>query len=475
MTVLSPPNAGDVEQVVKKRLATLSSQGGPVETTVVEWRGKQLPIPVITMPVKLLTYNPATHRVRVQRTLDPVRDKALDSAPYSADSQAYLHQLLMGVPSDPSKTDPAFSLLQEDLKDHGQAEPGIITHEGVLINGNTRRAALQELGVEHIRVGVLPEDAGHGDLESIELSLQLRRSHRRDYSFMNFLLALDERVSAGRPTAEILSDFRIRQKTFEQNRWILEFVRAVIVRSSKLLDDGTEVALRLVDFETDQGKLEELYRAYSSLKGQSPDEAELLREQRLLALVLDKSKTDLRLITATFVDDYVPSVASTVASTSTAAAQVKIPGTSVTVAGPSAKVTAFRKMVDEVLQAKAVERSPGAATHSALTDAMATIGKVNDALETGLAQAGKDGRVTKKRFAPVDRLADANDDLALAVRAIADAQATGSFDADDLDEVLQSLQKTVTQLARQVSRGTATTSDGVKWLCDAGMIKLGGS
>lgn len=298
MTVLNPPNADDVEQVVRTRLDALATTAGAQETTMVEWRGQQLPIPVITMPVNLLSYNPATHRVRVQRTLDPVRDKALDSNPFAADSQAYLHQLLMGIPSDPTKTDPAFNLLAEDLRENGQTDPGIITRKGILINGNTRCAALKELGREHIRVGVLPPDASHDDLESIELSLQLRRSHKREYSFMNFLLALDERVKIGRPTAEILRDFRIRQRTFDQDRWILEFVREVIKRSQATAGTGTDVSLRLVDFETDQGKLEELYRAYSSLKGQSPDEAEVLREQRLFALILDKSKTDLRLIDA---------------------------------------------------------------------------------------------------------------------------------------------------------------------------------
>jgi ParB-like chromosome segregation protein Spo0J len=473
MTVVAPPNAEDVGRVIKKRLAAVADAGGTTETTNVEWRGAQRSIPVITMPVSLLSYNPATHRVRVQRTLDPVRDKALDDAPYSPDSQAYLHQLLMGVPSDPAKVDPAFTLLKEDLQEHGQTDPGIVTHEGVLINGNTRRAALQELGEEHIRVGVLPADAGHGDLESIELSLQLRRSHKRDYSFMNFLLALEERVSAGRPTAEILSDFRIKQKTFDQSRWILQSVYELINRSKTAVDGGGNVSLRLVDFETDQGKLEELYRAYSSLKAQSPDDAEVLREQRLLAVALDKSKTDLRLIDAQFADKYAPSVVA--ATEGSAPAPVKIPGTSVTVAGPSKKVSSLRTVVDQVLQAKAVERSPGVASAESLTKAKATLNKMNEVLETGLAQAGKDGRVTKKRFAPVDRLADANEDLALAVSAIADAQATSTFEADDLDEVLQDLRKRVTDLAKRVSRGTATTSDGVAWLCAAAVIKVNGS
>ena len=52
--------------------------------------------------------------------------------------------------------------------------------------------------------------------------------------------------------------------------------------------DGQTASLRIVDFETHEGTLEELYRAYMAKKRTSPDEAEALREQRLMAIALDK-------------------------------------------------------------------------------------------------------------------------------------------------------------------------------------------
>jgi ParB-like chromosome segregation protein Spo0J len=468
MTASTPPNARDVAAVVEKRLSALTSADGTIETTVVEWRGEPKAVPVITMPVNVLSYNPDTHRIRVQRTLDPVRDQALDDSPYSPGSQAYLHELLMGTPSDPTKTDPAFILLKEDLRENGQAEPGIITRAGVLINGNTRRAALRELGVEHMRVGVLPPDADHDDIESIELSLQLRRSFKRDYSFMNALISLDERVAAGRPTADILREFRIRQKTFDQNRWILEFVREAIKRS-RVQIDGTEVAMRLVDFESDQGKLEELYRAYTSLKAQSPDDAEALREQRLVALVLDKAKTDLRMIDSNFSESYAPNL---VGDTPPVAADpVKIPGTSITVSGPSPKVAALRTLANDVLQAKAIARAPASVSAASVRAAAERLTKIDEILDKGLTKAGKDGRITKKRFAPVDRLNDANEDLALAVAAVAEAQATSTFDPSDLEDAIGDLRKQLTQLARHVAR-TASNSENVRWLGAAATLKL---
>ena len=472
----TPPNADDVRRVVEERLAALDGSTGVQETVTVEWRGQQRSLSVISMPVELLAYNPATHRVRAQRSLDPARDRDLDTDPFGPAGQAYLHHLLMGDPADPSKIDPSFEALKDDLQAHGQSEPGIITRAGVLINGNTRRAALKVLGQEHIRVGVLPPDAGHDDLQSIELSLQLRKDHRRDYSFMNFLLAVDERVAAGRPTNEILADFRMKATTFERSRWILAFVREAIERSQAPDAKGGVVAMRLVDFESDQGKLEELYRAYNALKTKSPDEAEALREQRLLAIALGKSKTDVRLIEPDFAERYMKRALPDAAAPS---AGIKIPGTSIVADAPSQRVEALRSLTDQVLKARAVELAPGAVAPEVLTEATSTLGDMVAELDGALAQAGKQGRIIKKKFAAADRLADANEDLELAQAAIADARATGNFDPDDLDEALSAMRSNLGKIAVLIARGPApagnesSRSEGLAWLTAVANLSSG--
>lgn len=254
----NPPNAENVQRVVEERLHALDTQNGLQETVTIEWRGTTKTVPVITMPTDLLFYNPDTHRVRAQRSMDPARDEELKANPYSAEAQGYLQTLLMGDPSDPAKVDPSFTALKDDLKDHGQREPGLISRAGVLVNGNTRQAALKSLGFEHIRVGVLPADTSHDDFQSIELSLQLRRDHRRDYSFMNFLLAVDERAAAGQPVEKIMDVFHIKESTYERARWILEFVRDAISRSAHKDQNGNTVAaLSLVGALLVEAKLTE--------------------------------------------------------------------------------------------------------------------------------------------------------------------------------------------------------------------------
>lgn len=470
MTAIKPPNAGIVRELVDERLKALEDHRGVRETVTIEWRGQQLSIDVITMPVDALSYNPDTHRIRAQRSLDPDKDRELRDDPYGPTAQAYLHQLLTGQPADPSKTDPSFEELKEDLREHSQTDPGIITRYGVLINGNTRCAALRELHQEHIRVGVLPVDASHDDTQSIELALQLRKDHKRDYSFMNFLLALEERIAAGRPPAEIQRSFRIKATTFEQGRWILAFVQEAIERS-RVQVDGHEHCLRLVDFESDKGKLEELYRAYMNLRGKSPDSADALREQRLALLALNKSKTDLRLVDPDFAAKYLGSVV----PAAKAAAPILIPGTSIIAPGRSANVQALRDWTTSVLQAQAIVKAGPSASAGELKAASETLKSIDDNVEKALTQAGKNDRIVKRRFAPVERLSDANEHLELALTAINEAHSTGNFDAADLDDVLESMRGNLAKLSGLVARGIQmpdASLEGATWLWRVANLKL---
>lgn len=459
-----PPNFKEVGNIIDSRIAALKELKDAQETVTIEWRGKQLHIPVISLPVELAVYNPDTHRLRAQLSADPSRQLELKSNPWGSLAQSYLHTLLMGEPANPSKVDASFEALKADLQKFGQNEPGIISRAGVLINGNTRRAALKELGVADIRVGVLPVDAGLTDFQSIELSLQLRRDHKRDYSFMNFLLAIDEHINSGRPAAVIQKDFRIKATVFERSRWILQFIREAIERSQVTLSTGATAGLTLLDFETHQGKLEELYRAFTALKPVSPEEAELLREQRLLAIALEKSKTDLRLIEADFNKAYLKL---DLKSPPPAAAR-RIPGTSVTVPGPNPEVKALQDFTTDILRAKAIGFAPSGATPAEVQEASSKISALTQSMDKALDHAGRRGRIVKKRLAAAERLSDACEDLDFAVNCIAEARATSTFNVEDLDEPLLTLKDKLSKLYAMTARGIdlqdETVPDGVAWL-----------
>lgn len=464
-----PPNAAAASQLIEQRIAARQEKAGEQRTLTIEFRGQPEILPVISMPVHSLVLNPDTHRIRAQKSLDLVREKALEDEPYGEVAQGYLQHLLSRDPVNPENEDTSFKELKESLNEYGQEEPGIITRTGMLVNANTRCVALRELGKQEILVAVLPSDSAEADTEAIELALQLRKEHKRDYSFVNSLLAIDGRVGRGDDPSVIQREFRMRAATYERSVWILSLIREAIDRSKVVLADGSEVGMRLIDFEIHQGKLEELHRAWSKLvKAGKRDEAARLLEQRLLAIAMDKSKTDTRLIDEEFLDTHAPKL---VPKGEFGPVMISVPGIpgGLQVAGPSSQTQRASALTDSVLKARAVKQSSAFATAEEVKRSTETLSRLDEALEDGLTLAGKSARLKKTQDAPIQMLEDATEDLRAAVGAIADSKAVNSFDAEELDSALISLKRELTRLAQHVKPTVMAdgNGDGVAWLFSA--------
>ncbi|MFD8740113.1 transcriptional regulator [Streptomyces sp. NPDC059618] len=458
-----PPLAQENQTLVKERLKEAAEGGGIRETLTVEWRTKPMHVEVIDMPVDSLYYNPGTHRIRAQRSHEPARDLTLDEDPWSSESQDYLHYLLQALPADPSKRDPEFDNLAESLREYRQNEPGLITRDGILVNGNTRRAALKELGVANIRVGVLPESCTWDDVNAVELSLQLRPDRRRDYSYINRLLAIEEQQLLGRTMADIAREFRIRTSTCEQDLWILSCLRDLIDRSR----DG-DAQLRLLDFEQHQEKLRELHRRYVKEAAGNRDNAELIKETRLVAIVLGFSKTDVRLIEPDFRSRYLDQrLPEGLKAEPTATASVAIPGLNRTVRTAAPKVAQAKTLTDTVLKAKAVEAAEDGKLSERGTTAAKAFSAAQKAVEDALEPAGKDARVRKRKQAAPDRVTDACQDIEQCITDLTLAKASNSLDEEAFDEAVIALRQSLAKLAVAAQRSIKAPGDGVAWLLDA--------
>ncbi|MFE4449475.1 transcriptional regulator [Streptomyces sp. NPDC056796] len=458
-----PPHAAENKEIVEQRLGDVAAGAGLQETLTIEWRTKPQVVQVIDMPVHSLYYNPGTHRIRAQRSFDVQQDRRLDEDPWSDESQSYLDLLLKAEPSDPTKRDKDFDELRQSLKDFRQNEPGLITREGVLVNGNTRAAALRELGVADIRVAVLPESCTWADINKVELSLQLRHDTRRPYSYINRLLTIDEQVEAGRPLKEVARDFRIRESTADQDLWVLSCLRDLSDRSA-----NGDVLLRLLDFEDAQEKLREVHRAYAKESKADPRSAELLKESRLAAIVMDFSKTDVRLIEANFRSRYLDQRLPDELKPAPAVAPARvIPGINRAVRAEAPEVAAARAFTDSVLRAKAVVRSKDKVSVAQLEQAAATFDAAHRAVEDALEPAGKDARVRKRKQAAPDRLNDACQDIEQCITDMILASGSRSLDEEALDEAVLKLRTTLTKLARATAGSITVPGEGVEWLRDA--------
>ncbi|MEN2420229.1 hypothetical protein AABB02_19270 [Streptomyces rimosus] len=461
-----PPRAAEFSELIKKRLEEVKSAGGTRETVTVDWNGQTLHVEVVDLPLNGLYFNPGTHRIRAQRSHEPTRDEALDRDPWSTESQDYLKFLLKAEPADPNRRDADFDKLKESLEQFGQNDPGLITHQGILVNGNTRAAALLESGAQQMRVGVLPESFTWSDINAVELSLQLRKDHRRDYSYINRLLAMEEQASMGRTPEAIAKEFRMRPTTYHQERWILSTIRDLIDRSRS----GGGVSLRLVDFENDQEKLKELQRAYEKLNTADPDQAEVLREVRMTAIALDFSKTDVRHIEEGFREQYLdqmlpPELGMPEESQEEA---VVVPGLGVSVPGASPAVTAARFLTDRVLRAKAMAATTsGKVSDEARNSAQELVDGVKEAFDRAIDTAGRDARVRKRKQLAPARLADACASIDQAVVELVQARASRSLDEGAFDDAVVKLQASFCKLARQAQRADLPSGDGVSWLIAA--------
>lgn len=457
-----PPEGEEIRSLVEERLKIAMKEQGAKVT--VEFRGEQKHLHVISMPVDMLYFNPATHRIRAQLTLDPKRKRILEDEPWGEEAQSYLHDLLRCNPSNPNQTDPDYTALQEELED-GQREPGIITPDGILVDGNTRCAALRDLGEPHIRVGILPEDTSYLDINSVELSLQLRRDKRRPYTYINRLIAIEDELGGGRREEDVARDFNIKTSTLHQDRWVYQLINEAIDRSKTAGD----AALRLVDFEEQQEKLRELYRDFTKLAKTDPDAAEQLKESRLAMVVLNYPKTTVRLAESDFhtryLDERLPEELRPAAQESSAVAIPGLPG--VEVQDGTATVKTTRALTDVLLQAKAASQASGRLDDASITAADKIVKTARKTFDVAVKLAGQNAELKKRQIAVPERLTDAADHVEQCAKEFADAKAKRALDEDAFDDALITLRASLARLAKLAGRTFSSPGDGVAWLLDA--------
>ncbi|MGW2466235.1 hypothetical protein [Streptomyces bauhiniae] len=467
----APPRAAEFSELIKKRLEEVRTGGGTRETVTVDWNGQQLHVEVIDLPLGALYFNPGTHRIRAQRSHDAARDDLLEKDPWSAESQDYLRYLLQAKPTNPDLRDVEFDKLKDDLKAFGQNEPGLVTHHGVLVNGNTRAVALGEDGAQSMRVGVLPESFTWADIYAVELSLQLRQDQRRDYTFINRLLAMEEQAALGRTREQIAKEFRIKPATYDQARWILRTIKDLNDRSRS----GGGATLRLVDWEAAQESLKELERLYIKLQPLDRDKAEILMEWRLAAILLDFSKTDIRHIDEDFLkQDYLGQTLPphlTDGAVAAVSPAVSVPGLGLDVPAASAGVSAARALNDQILRAAAMKKAPDL-TDSERAKAQELFDEARSAFDKAIDQAGRDGRVRKRKQMAPARLADACASIDQCVIEIVQARTSQSFDEEAFDEAVLKLRESLRKLAQQSGRGIPNPGDGVSWLLAAAAVEV---
>ena len=264
-------------------------ESGEKRSLNIEYRGQDKVLPVIRIDPKLLLLNHDNSRLSAQLQDHPQREIVVNN-PTSSDAQSVLASLL-------SKTE-RFKKLKEELRDLTQQNPGLITRDGLLINGNTRVVALRELGADGVDVAVLPDDALAADFLDLEMSLQMRRLTHQDYTFTNELLLMKKYKDFNHNEKQLATKmgwFRGWQKKINNSFQLLSLVEEI--RTLTVPPLAYEI------FDSKSQHLIDLNNEYQAIATTDIREANQMKWGRVCAMFLGVNKDQTRVIDNDFFDE----------------------------------------------------------------------------------------------------------------------------------------------------------------------------
>ena len=166
-------------------------------------QGNMKNLQVYVLPLDLTFYNIKNGRFAAEYA-DLKKKMGRDLDPTNTGDSKEIKDLLIDLDLKQS------TILEKDIMQNGQTDPGIITYDGYVINGNRRRAVLENLVYQHGRsdlkfiiVARLPQKVSSQDLWKIEANIQLSRSRQLTYGPINELLKFQEGIQSGLGASEI--------------------------------------------------------------------------------------------------------------------------------------------------------------------------------------------------------------------------------------------------------------------------------
>jgi hypothetical protein len=265
--------------------------------------GESLLCPVIKISVDEVVLNHRSHRIRAQ--LEDDREwEELRNDPQGEAAQKMVERHVRAARSDED-----FSALKDSLVHEGQTHPGVMTHAGLLVNANTRVAALREIedpARRYVRVAVLPQIAQPDELALLELRLQMQKELKVDYSMTNELLFIEELSKERRLTpAQIARELRIFPESQKkgENEVLLRLRMLDLVRTMQAIpvERLPLTFFNRISYE----QLRELHRGYFGLIEREPQRARRHLESFLLSVAVGVTPVhQIRRIDADFMSDY---------------------------------------------------------------------------------------------------------------------------------------------------------------------------
>lgn len=400
----------------------------------IEYRNQKLDLEVVVIPPQVALLNHDNNRLMAQLLDHPDKDP-VQRNPTSPAAQSVISSLLAST-SD-------YVQLRDQLKQLGQKEPGLITRDGLLINGNTRAVALRDLNVNGMLVAVLPEGVLASDIINLEVDLQMVTLTHQDYTFTNQLLLLDRLKSTYSNPADLakrMSWLRNGTKKVEQHSRILSIINEVrALRSVKL-------PYSFFDSKAEHLKnLDDDYQRLVALGDLSS--AEEMKWTRLSAILLGVAKDQVREIDEDFIqEEVVKRLDNDAALAVLKKEELASPDGLDELVGKDSSEYDPKKFAEILVRQKTGEPSDGGDIPNA-----EVLGKIEKAMRLGAEEKITEQKLQNYLAEPSDVLRESATQLEKILEKYTQISATAGFDKGKFEFELKKIVKTVEKLQKTFS------------------------
>lgn len=189
-----------------------------------DFRNQKTQLKLVRIASDLLVYRMENFRTYIDQHTYMIREGKPADFFLAGQENESVQQLQHGILAQLARKGRADSIVPviDVLKIEKQREPILISHRGVVVNGNRRLAGMRELYDEdstanaefsHVDCLVLPADTTPEEIVDIEARLQAKPETKLDYDWIGDCLLIQKLLDLGRTTAQVAD--RLNRKPAE--------------------------------------------------------------------------------------------------------------------------------------------------------------------------------------------------------------------------------------------------------------------
>ncbi|MEI6490774.1 MAG: hypothetical protein WCO16_03360, partial [bacterium] len=204
----------------------------PLGKQEIMWQDELVTMPVYKIPLKYLLYNKYNGRI-LSRTKS-LESQKIKINPESEAGKKTIEKLLWDSKIDRNKR------TKEDMEKYGQKKVGIITRDGIIIDGNRRAMILNRIEkFDYFKAVVLPVtlEENPTEIEKLETSYQMGEDEKLDYN----------------PIEKYLKSKNLKQKNIDTNT-----IAAWMGQSSSIVEGYLDV-MKIMDDYLDYLDYKDMY------------------------------------------------------------------------------------------------------------------------------------------------------------------------------------------------------------------------